>query len=352
MPAAIWETTAVVISNAAVELGLVPADIADPFASTDPNVLQLVRLLNGVGRKLVRAFPWSHLQREYTFNTANGVGDYALPADYARPIDQTQWNRSTMLPVGGPVSPSQWQFLKSVLAGGLLYKMFRTRQDVISLHPTPGGVETIALEYISNNWVAAATTQAILDLSLYANNAVTSVLRVIAGGVTGNATTFQLVRGLVLAVTINRAGNDFVAQYRDGISTVGNLEAAIGALAGADKLIEVKTPGNGAHVITQGNDDIGPVAFGGGTGTGLPAAAKTTAKDDVLWFDSELLKAALKLEFRSAKGFDTTKEQGDYDEAFADATGADGAAPVLSLNRRTEEPLLTLANVPPTGFGS
>ena len=51
---------------------------------------------------------------------------------------------------------------------------------------------------------------------------------------------------------------------------------------------------------------------------------------------------------------DTTAEQEDWDEAFALITGDDAAMPVLRLDggARDLEPLLSVANIPYTGFGS
>src|SRR3954468_3046330 len=45
-----WDTVAEIVSDTAIELGLISAPIADPFASTDPNILQLLGLLKSGGR--------------------------------------------------------------------------------------------------------------------------------------------------------------------------------------------------------------------------------------------------------------------------------------------------------------
>jgi hypothetical protein len=44
-----WDTVAEIVSDAAIELGLISAAISDPFASTDPNILQLIGLLKSGG---------------------------------------------------------------------------------------------------------------------------------------------------------------------------------------------------------------------------------------------------------------------------------------------------------------
>src|SRR5688500_4117237 len=107
-----FDTADNIINSAALELGLLPSAVSNPFASTDPAILQLCALLNRVGRMLVRARPWSWLTKEYTFNTAGGTASYALPSGFDRMKDQTHWNRTTALPLGGPASPWSWQMMK------------------------------------------------------------------------------------------------------------------------------------------------------------------------------------------------------------------------------------------------
>jgi hypothetical protein len=77
------------------------------------------------------------------------------------------------------------------------------------------------------------------------------------------------------------------------------------------------------------------------------------ADDDTLMLDNELLTAKLKLAFLSAKGFDTTGAQSDYNEIEEAAICADQDAPVLQLARSDTYPLIsTQFNVPDTGYGS
>lgn len=77
------------------------------------------------------------------------------------------------------------------------------------------------------------------------------------------------------------------------------------------------------------------------------------ADDDVLMLDNELLTAKLKLAFLTAKGFDTTAAQSEYNEIEEAALCADQDAPVLQLARSDTYPLIsTQFNVPDTGYGS
>lgn len=151
-----YETTSQIVSDAAVELGLVSADISNPFASTDPNILQMNRLLTSLGRSLALEFTWSQLVKEYTFSTVNGTSTYALPTDFNMMLDQSGWNRTTQFPLGGPVSGQAWQYLKSQNASSALTAQFRKNLGVMAIYPTPTSAQTIAYEYVSSFWVKPA----------------------------------------------------------------------------------------------------------------------------------------------------------------------------------------------------
>lgn len=167
-----YATTATTISDAARELGLVSADIADPFASTDPNILQLTTLLNGLGRELALEHDWSQLVTSYTFTTSNGTQTYAPPADFARLVDQSGWNRSTRFPLGGPLSPQNWQYLQALTSSASFVTLFRYQQGTIYLYPTPSSTQTCAYEYMSSYWVAAtgAPTTRVADKTTVATD--------------------------------------------------------------------------------------------------------------------------------------------------------------------------------------
>jgi len=154
--AAAWPTVASVVNDAATELGLIAADVVDPFASTDPNVLQLLRLLKSGGRELVKWRTWTHLIKEYTFNLAAATQSYAFPADLRSMIDDSGWDRSTRFPLEGPISTEDWQFLQAVpVASNIVYR-FRLWQGQLFVTPTPGAgvVDVVAYEYNSSSWLA------------------------------------------------------------------------------------------------------------------------------------------------------------------------------------------------------
>lgn len=166
-----WDTAANIVNDAAVELGLISfqSKPADPFGSTDPNLGLLCQLLKSAGRELLgeKDNGWTHLQTEHTFTTVQGTYQYDLPTDFYRMVPQSGWNRTNRLPLAGPLSPQEWQYLQGQLAGVVFTVLFRPAQQKLWLYPstnTPGGY-TIAFEYLSRNWVqpqgqSSATTDA------------------------------------------------------------------------------------------------------------------------------------------------------------------------------------------------
>lgn len=146
-------TAAQIINDAAVELGLKSADLDNPFASSDPNILQLCRLLKRVGRSLVTARDWSHLLKEHTFATVDGTASYALPTDFVRMRDATAWNRTTSVQLAAPVDGQTWQLMKASTAAGVITMPFRIFGNLLYLHPTPSTAENIYYEFVSSLWV-------------------------------------------------------------------------------------------------------------------------------------------------------------------------------------------------------
>lgn len=155
-----WATAGEVVLDAAVEVGLSPVE--SPFGSTDPNYVQLCKLLKSGGQEVSRKREWTHLRKEHTFTTVDNQSQYDYPSDFHSMIQQSGWNRTNRLPLGGPLSAQEWQYLKSRLTGVVFTVLFRPFGMKINLYPdtnTPGGYD-IAFEYQSEWWVGepAATT--------------------------------------------------------------------------------------------------------------------------------------------------------------------------------------------------
>lgn len=154
MAVAKYDTAGNIINRAASELGL--GKVADPFvsASNDPNFAQLVAFLTTIGQELLQIAEWRQLVTEFTLTTLLGVGVYALPGDWVDVIPQTEWNRTTRLPLAGPLSSQQWQGLKAWTINSAYTLAFRMQPNEIWFIPTAPPVGTVvAMEYRSRSWV-------------------------------------------------------------------------------------------------------------------------------------------------------------------------------------------------------
>lgn len=148
-----YDTAATIINDALIEVGL--SSVTDPFAESDPNVVQMCTFLKNVGREVARQHKWTILRKEHSFTTVQGTATYALPTDFLEMYDQTGWNRTNRLPLGGPLSAQEWQYLKARLVNVVFTVLFRPMSGTMYLYPdtnTPGGYD-IAYEYKSNGWV-------------------------------------------------------------------------------------------------------------------------------------------------------------------------------------------------------
>lgn len=172
MPVTRYITAQEIINRAAGECGL--STVTDVFASVDPSFIQLRNLLTTCGQELLEAHEWEYLRREYSNTTSSADdGSYALPDDFAYMINQTNWDRTNNLPVTGPLSAQQWQYLKGRdLVNSTIYVSFRLMQNEYHLYPdnpVPDGLD-IRFEYISRNWVIPASDPATYEDKIQANS--------------------------------------------------------------------------------------------------------------------------------------------------------------------------------------
>lgn len=144
-----------VLTQAAGELGLPrPSTIT---GLSDVQSVQLLSLLNAAGNELNTYYPWEQFVKELSFATAPGDGAYALPSDLLYFTDQTQWDRTNHWPLLGPKSPQEWAWLKGGLVAALPRMRYRIAGDEILVWPVPTSVVTLAMEYLSKNWVVSAS---------------------------------------------------------------------------------------------------------------------------------------------------------------------------------------------------
>lgn len=150
-----------ICSNAIKELGSfeLPASF---YGNTNLTARQCVALVQREGQTLVREHRWSELITSTTITTVAGQATYSLPADFHSFANMSQWDRSFHLPMIGPTSGANWQWLKSgISTATTINRWWRVRGSAIEVHPTPpADGETLAYDYYSKNWISyySATT--------------------------------------------------------------------------------------------------------------------------------------------------------------------------------------------------
>lgn len=126
--------------------------------STDPQITQMLSLLNEEGRDLSSRHDWTNLQTEATFTGVAAPSQGALATiapGFRRFINETVWNRSQQREAPGPVTPRQYQRLKSGLAS-LVDPAWYVRGGNLMLEPAPAAGQAYSFEYIDKRWVVAA----------------------------------------------------------------------------------------------------------------------------------------------------------------------------------------------------
>lgn len=144
-----------ILNRVAAEIGVAP--VIDPYASTDPLFVQMKYLLNTAGEELGQAYPWELLTRSHQITTSSlDSGDYDLPDDFGYMINQTGWERSQNIPLGGPLSAQDWTYLLGRdLVNQTIYASFRLDDGKFRIfpQPPPDGLD-INFEYISCAWAS------------------------------------------------------------------------------------------------------------------------------------------------------------------------------------------------------
>lgn len=130
-------------------------------SSQDQQIRQLLALSNREGREQVSMYDegWPQLQKTQSITLVNGQASYAFPIDFAGYTPTTIWNTAQRWPVQGPLSPQEWQTLKSGYINILPYQRFRIMQGLIFFDPVPQASQAgqiITIEYQSNAWCQSA----------------------------------------------------------------------------------------------------------------------------------------------------------------------------------------------------
>lgn len=130
------------------------------FASTDQQIIQLRNLMNEELVELAGSAQWTALTNEKTFTTtAAAIQANAIPTDFDWYINDSMWNRTTRVKIGGPVSAMEWQTYQAISLLSIPASVFRIRGTNLLLYPTPAASQTVAYEYVSNIRVSGGKTE-------------------------------------------------------------------------------------------------------------------------------------------------------------------------------------------------
>ena len=146
-----------IIQQAAGEAGLTPP--ASVVNSSDTMVKQMLAICKRVGADLRNECQWPQLTRDCLISLVAGQENYELPNDFEYAANSTNWNRSMTWPMYGPISPQEWQLLKSGIAAQGVLQKFRVKgysSKQFYITPTPTSTDdaaSIVFEYQSKNWV-------------------------------------------------------------------------------------------------------------------------------------------------------------------------------------------------------
>lgn len=127
--------------------------------SSDPQVIQLVALLNEEGKELAQRREWQALTQEATFTTVatedqGAITTIAPGMKYI--INDTIWNRDLRRPVFGPLGAQRWQQLKAMAMQGP-WNQFRIVVNQLKMIPAPAAGQSCYFEYVTKNWCYATS---------------------------------------------------------------------------------------------------------------------------------------------------------------------------------------------------
>lgn len=152
-----------VVNDVAARTQIPVGEFTSIIGNTDPLCRQLFALMKFGGQELASAYRWPELTKTYTFDLVDAQDRYALPVDLDTLIQQTIWNRDQSWPIRGPLTPSEWEVIKSGIAVSEPYNRYKVQgwgSGEFFIDPIPTSAEagqTLAFQFQSVNWVRPAT---------------------------------------------------------------------------------------------------------------------------------------------------------------------------------------------------
>lgn len=126
-------------------------------ASSNSADLQLLHLLYAVAEELRALMCWPQLKRTFKVRLVPGQDSYDLPADFYSFLPFTSYDRTSSIPVAGPMTDVTWNLIRYGMGATDVTKSFRLfgyggRQ--FKVDPTPGNADAgtaISLDYMSRS---------------------------------------------------------------------------------------------------------------------------------------------------------------------------------------------------------
>lgn len=148
-----------IVQQAAIEIGIT-TKVISAASSIDPNIVQLMALVNRDGQELAAGYGWQELNNESNFSTVGAQSQGSIltlaGADFGWILNETMWDRTTRRPVFGPKTPAEWQQLQAQFVNGPWWQ-YRIRGNQVLFTPIPAVGDQIYFEWISKNWCTDAT---------------------------------------------------------------------------------------------------------------------------------------------------------------------------------------------------
>ena len=136
-----------IVADACDRVG-VPAP-SSVMTSADLTIKQMRALCDQEVKDLGRAHAWQVLQKENVWAaTATEEQSGVIPVDFDRFIPYTMFNRTRNRIVSGPLTPTEYQDLKSRQAT-VVYDAFRQRGNKLLFLPTPTAGQEYVFEYVT-----------------------------------------------------------------------------------------------------------------------------------------------------------------------------------------------------------
>lgn len=137
--------------------------VSAAYSSTDPQIIQLVALANEEGQDLASRRIWQALVNEGSFTTVATADQGALDGSIVPTVNafdfilnDTIFNRSTKLPVVGPLAARTYQARLALPATGPV-SQYRIRGNHLLFNPAPAASQSCYFEYKTRNWLTNVT---------------------------------------------------------------------------------------------------------------------------------------------------------------------------------------------------